>query len=310
MTTSELTRDHETRPSPHRVKASDLRFNRHVGKPFELLASRGLAHKLAELEAFGYTVVEPEHVAPPEFIDQLRETVLKVAEQRRAAEGGAADDDPHGLRQATGQLLTYLVFEDPIFERALMNEVNLALITYLLGEDCCLSSMTSMIKGPGKVPLRLHADGTFIPQPLPAIGYVANSTYLLTDYTKENGALTVVPGSHRLCRQPTEDETANPDLQVTVEAPAGSLVVWHGNLWHGANARSNPGVRINLIMHFCRMFCKTQEAYKGNAPPEVLARNSERFARLMGDHFHYGYKAEGPNRTIASALGFGADARN
>lgn len=290
------------------MKAADLKFNKHVGAPYELLKARGLEGKLADLEAFGYCVVEPEHIGPPEFIDRLRETVERVGAKRFSPDDQF--EDAHGLQQATGQLLTYLVFEDPIFEEALMNEVSLALITYLLGEDCCLSSMTSMLKGPSNTPLRMHADGTYIPQPLPAVGNVANSTYMLTDYTKDNGALTVVPGSHRLCRQPTEAESNDPDLLVTVEAPAGSLVVWHGNLWHGAHPRRNPGLRVNLIMHFCRMFCKTQEAYKGNAPPEILARNPERFSRLMGEHFHYGYKEKGPDRRVAAALGFGAGARN
>lgn len=290
------------------MHAADLKFNKHVGAPYEFLKARGLDGKLAELEAFGYCVVEPEHVAAPEFITRLREAVERVGAERFKPDDQF--DDANGLRQATGQHLTYLVFEDPIFEEALMNEVSLALITYLLGEDCCLSSMTSMLKGPSNTSLRMHADGTFIPPPLPATGHVANSTFMLTDYTKDNGALAVVPGSHRLCRQPTEAETHDPDLLVTVEAPTGSLVVWHGNLWHSAHPRRNPGLRINLIMHFCRMFCKTQEAYKGNAPPGVLARNSERFSRLMGEHFHYGYKENGADRTVAAALGFGAGARN
>lgn len=296
----------------HAMNIADLKYNKHVGNPYTLLRERGLLHKLAELEAFGYTVVEPEHVAPPEFITQLRETVLRVEERRVEAKIGAdpKSNDRIELQNATGNLMTFLLFEDPIFEKALMNEVSLALITYLLGEDCHLSSMTSMIKGKGTVPLALHADGTYIPQPLPAQPNVSNSTYLLTDYTVDNGALTVVPGSHRLCRQPTAAETADASLQVPVEAPAGSLVVWHGNLWHGALPRKNDGHRINLIMHFCRMFCKTQEAYKGNVPQDILARNSERFAKLMGENLHYGYGAEGPDFKRAHALGFGATARS
>ena len=51
----------------------------------------------------------------------------------------------------------------------------LALVTYLLGESCALTSMNGVIKGPGRVPLRLHAD-TAQPNPLPPYAQICNAT--------------------------------------------------------------------------------------------------------------------------------------
>ena len=85
---------------------------------------------------------------------------------------------------------------------------------------------------------------------LPAVGlHKRNTNWLLTDYTKDNGALCIVPGSHKLCRHPKQGEGV--EDAVPVEAPAGSVCVIHGNLWHGAFPRINPGLRITIVADYC-----------------------------------------------------------
>ena len=41
----------------------------------------------------------------------------------------------------------------------------------------------------------------------------------------------------------------------------GSVVVFHGSLWHGALPRKNDGQRISLALCSCRDHIQTQEAY-------------------------------------------------
>ena len=61
----------------------------------------------------------------------------------------------------------YLLYDDPVFPEILMLERPLALVTYLLGESCHLSSIGSHFKGPGGEPLRLHSDnGNGMPSPI------------------------------------------------------------------------------------------------------------------------------------------------
>jgi len=273
-----------------------MHFNAHVASPLKFLRERGLEGKIAELEALGYTVIAPEDFASPDFIQQLRQAVLRVAEKRRGIKADAEKGNSHAnLGLQDGQFMYYMLLEDPVFERLLMNEVSLSLITYLLGEDCVLSSMIAIVKGPGSELLPLHSDQGTTPAPFPAQALTANATVTLSDYTKENGALSVVPGSHRLCRQPTAAEALDIGIQVPVETPAGSLIVWHGNLWHSAFPRMAPGLRVNLLMYFAKSSQRPQEHYRDQVPPEILARNPERFTRLMGEEVLYGWKAEGPN---------------
>jgi ectoine hydroxylase-related dioxygenase (phytanoyl-CoA dioxygenase family) len=83
-------------------------------------------------------------------------------------------------------------------------------------------------------------------------------------------------------------------LAVPVTPRAGSAIIWHGNTWHGAFARTAPGLRMNLVYSFCRQFVEPQEGMRGRVPPEAWARHpgDERFASLVGEYSFYGWRSD------------------
>lgn len=273
----------------------------------------GLENELAELESLGLTVVPPDKAAGPAFVGRMRDAVLRVAARRTGIEPDLETGSSHANIDATagqrGEIwLWRLLFEDPVFEEALTNRVMLALITSLLGYSAKLSNSSAIIKGPVALDgpaqaLNLHSDNRGIPAPFPTYAQVANATWALSDYSLENGSVGYVPASHLLCRQPTPGEAL--DAVVPVEAPAGSLIVWHGNTWHGPYPRTAPGLRISLLFYFCREYLTTQERYRNEVPREILDRNPPRFAALMGLMDPYGWGPEGPqmDRMRASRSG-------
>ena len=183
---------------------------------------------------------------------------------------------------------------DPMYEHALMNRAMLALITYMLGESCILSSMSSMLKSRASETLELHTDNVGMPAPVPPYAQVANATWALSDYSPENGATRFVPGSHKFARHPTMPEALDMSSAVTVTAPAGSIVIWNGGTWHGAVPRTNPGGRLSLIMLFCRWYLMPQILLRQLVPAEAIARKPPRFLTLMGKTSPYsGMDADG-----------------
>jgi len=260
----------------------------------------GLGKHLVDLETRGYTTLKG-------VLGRDEIARAKAAIVRRVTAASGRDVDLDTGAGFTGQTyVPYLLFEDPVFESILMAPKPLALITYLLGESCLLSSIGCHFKGPGGDPLALHSDnGNGMPAPFPAYAQVANVNYALTPYSREAGALAMVPGSHLLARQPTSREMqlkgsgTNP-AAVSMDLDPGDCVVWHGNTWHGSFAREIPGVRMNLAVYFCRQYITTQESHRGATPPEVVARhaNDARFATLLGAKQPYGWHEEGPDYTI------------
>lgn len=262
-------------------------------------------HKLepyiAELDSQGLVVVPPELACPGDLGEHLLEVCLDVAERRNGErpdlETGSSHyhfkgqyDELTGTSDSPfGDLMQSLIFEDPLFEEALMNPVLLTLASYLCGYSVVLSSMGCFMKGPNQSSLYLHSD-TPMPSPLPPHSLVCNLTYVLTDFNRENGSTAFVPGSHKWCRDP-EPHEANPEdnsTVIAVEAPAGSLVVWHGNTWHGAFNRRSPGLRVSIPVYMARPYVRSQEGLIGEVPQEMLDRNNPRFAWLLQQGLPYG----------------------
>jgi ectoine hydroxylase-related dioxygenase (phytanoyl-CoA dioxygenase family) len=295
------------------MKLVDNPVTRDLNRAYRRIEGLGLVENLAELEAFGYTVIED--AAPNGWVERAREVILDVIEAqlgRRPDVGTEASlksdlpfdpsVDPEWRRSQEWEFAAYLLFRDPIFEEFLTNERPLALVQYLLGKSCLLSSMSCHFKGQGPRSLiPLHSDnGNGAPEPFPPYAMVANCNYALTDYTEAGGALAVVPGSHRNARQPKGNEflfgeNGNPGV-IPIEIPAGAAVIWHGNTWHGSYPRRIPGIRMNLATYFCRQNIEPQESYRGQIPGDVLARRKDDadFLNLLGENAHHGWKEEGP----------------
>jgi len=262
----------------------------------------GLDQNLIELETRGFTTIPG--VLSENQIKLAKEAIIARAEETTKKTVDIDSESGEGYEGMT--YLPYLLYDNEIFEEILMEAKPLALITYLLGESCLLSSMGCHFKGPGGTPLPLHSDnGNGIPAPFLSVSQVANVNYALTPYSRETGALAVVPGSHKLARQPRLEEmmlggeSGNPNA-LAMDLSPGDAVVWHGNTWHGSFARQVPGIRMNLAVYFNRQYIQTQERHGDSVPPEVLARhaNNERFKVLLGGKQPYGWQKSGPDFTV------------
>jgi hypothetical protein len=245
-------------------------------------------HKyVQDLELNGFTIIPPDKAAPPGFAEALRDAVLAVAE-KESGNGLAIKPDQINMESDSFGQTKYVVGmmeHGRIFEEALMNETALALATYLLGESCTVRAVLGMIKGPGTEYMGLHTDQNHecTPAPFPAIAQMANVTWALTDYSEADGSTCFVPGSHKLCRHPNSSEATDLSLFKPITAPAGSILIWHGNTWHGSVPRKNPGFRVSLLFDFIRWYVRSPlPPIAQTLSPDALARNPGRFGILTG----------------------------
>lgn len=269
---------------------------------------------VAEHDAFGFTVIPPHKVASPKFLERLRRAILTVHERRAGHR-----IDPDGLASGTlegGRPLAEhfaLLGDDPIFEEAVMNPVVQAMARYFCGSQVLLSDMIALIKRRDQTPTHLlHTDQHGTPPPLPPYPQVLNITWALTDYTKDNGAVAIVPGSHRFGRNPAPYERdflkdGAPVTAIPVECEAGSLIIWGGTTWHGSFPRSAPGLRVTLILVFCRSYMKPIRDLRRETSREVIERNSPAFAQLIGMNALYPIDKDSPRdqERVAAFVGAG-----
>ena len=79
---------------------------------------------------------------------------------------------------------------------------------------------------------------------------------------------------------------------IPVEVPAGTVVVFHGNLWHGAFPRKHPGLRLSIAAYYCSRYFREQESFRGRVTEEMLARNGDRFRSLVQYDDIWGFQDE------------------
>jgi hypothetical protein len=195
-----------------------------------------LWNRVEELQRDGYTVI-PE-VVPPATVRRARELIDRYAV-----------GSPHRTRRR--DVHQPFLF-DPLFTDLLLHPVQLALADAVCGKGL-LDSQTGLVRDRNSNPQGLHAENAlWLPAPYPDHHYVCSAMLTCDDFDVANGGTCFVPGSHRTRVDPSPDESLDLTGAVTPSAPAGSLIVWLGGTWHGANQRMTDGERISLLTIFTR----------------------------------------------------------
>lgn len=134
--------------------------------------------------------------------------------------------------------------------------------------------------GPGAAPQMIHRDQwAFDMFPFPQGTDTTFATmWALDDFTEENGATRVIPGSHKMAdKQEFKLEDTEP-----AEMEAGSVLLYTGSLYHGAGRNQSDAVRTGLIVHYSLGWLRQEENQYLGVPEEVLQTLPEDLLRLMG----------------------------
>lgn len=183
---------------------------------------------------------------------------------------------PTGRDDFTGRATTRtgaLVARSPKTRELVMNETVLAAVGKFLEPYCHRFQLhlTQIIRlKPGQGKQAIHRDrwawGKFIQDLEPQL----NTIWALTDFTEENGATRVVPGSVDW----PDDRQAQPEEICQAVMPAGSLLLYSGSVFHGGGENRSNGDRIGLNITYSLAWLRQEENQFLSCPPEI-ARDLE-----------------------------------
>ena len=134
--------------------------------------------------------------------------------------------------------------------------------------------------GPGQNAQYIHRDQwAFDHFPFPT-GYevTCNTIWAMTDFTEENGATRVIPGSHRF----DDGLTFTQEDTEPAEMRRGSVVLYLGSLYHGGGANRTDRVRYGANLTYAASWLRQEENQYLSCPPEVARTLDDDLLRLMG----------------------------
>jgi ectoine hydroxylase-related dioxygenase (phytanoyl-CoA dioxygenase family) len=229
-----------------------------------------LAH-IERVRRDGYTILED--AIDPALVDALASDLIHIEAEEKVV---PASNIFEGLRTVR---IYNLLARGRIYEQIPVHARVLPVVEGVLDKGCLVSSLSSIAIDPGEDAQLLHADDQLIPLEKPHVPIVCNTMWAITDFTAENGATRLVPGSHRRDRSPAIGESAE---TLPAVMRRGSVLVFDGSIWHGGGANRSGARRTGIAMNYCAGWMRQQENQQLGIPREVARGFSDRLRRLCG----------------------------
>lgn len=261
-------------------------------------------HAKDDMDAFGYCLLK----------DALSKNQLSAIRQRLLEQLAAEEQQGFSLKLPDGkQLVRFLINKGKVFLDPILHESLHSILKHVLGQSYLLSSYHAHFAHPGGT-TNFHTDQFWMPPPTneqrvtkvkpgsitregnrghnalgsllkdnrsisPAV--VCNAMWMIDDFTTENGATLVVPGSHLSGREPDNDLDVDLDW-VSAEGKAGTVCIFEGRTWHSTGANTTNAPRIGLTTNFCAPQFRQQDNSPFGVRPEVLEGAPDRLMELLG----------------------------
>ena len=247
---------------------------------------------------------------PPGQLERLKQEIMPYVEATRMGQ----DDFTGRSTSRTGALVARSeTCRDLVMDERLIGACDAFLKPFCDTYQLHLTQLIRIFPGQGAQPL--HRDrlawGGFLPAELePQL----NTIWAVTDFTKENGATRVVPGSNNW-----DPERRAEDSEIAyAEMKAGSVLVYSGSVIHSGGMNESDDDRMGLNITYCLGWLRQEENQYLSCPPEIAKEFSPELRALLGysmGSYALGYftpplaPGEGPEVTPPDWL-FGEDAKS
>ena len=206
-------------------------------------------------------------------LDRLQDEVMPYVE---ATETGR-DDFSGRLTTRTGALIA----RSPACRELILNPTVLEAARGFLSRWCTRIQLhlSQIIRlKPGQPAQSIHRDrwawGTWLNGVEPQF----NTIWALTDFTAENGATHIAPGS----TQWPDQRRPEPDEVVQAVMPRGSVVLYTGSVFHGGGENRSGSDRIGANLTYALGWLRQEENQYLSCPPEIARTLPVELQDLLG----------------------------
>src|SRR5580658_8109346 len=186
-----------------------------------------MSEHLRRIAEEGYTILP--NAIEPDLVDEINDALLKLEKDLGIVPANNLFEGLHTTR------VYNLLIHGKTYQKIPVHPNVLPVVEGVLDPGLLISSLSSIAIGPDEQPQPIHADDQLIPLARPHVPIICNTMWAVTDFTEQNGATRLIPGSHK------RDEPPNPLERydtIAAEMPKGSVLVWVGSVWHGGGANT------------------------------------------------------------------------
>jgi ectoine hydroxylase-related dioxygenase (phytanoyl-CoA dioxygenase family) len=208
--------------------------------------------------------------------DQLAKVTAEIMPYVEATKPGADDFTGRQTRRTGALVARSASCRDLVMNETICESARKFLAPWCERIQLHLSQVISI--GPGQSAQQIHRDrwawGTHIKSVEPQF----NTIWALNDFTVENGATQVVPGSVTWPdnRKPKPEEVR----QATMSK--GSVLVYSGSVFHGGGENRSDEVRMGLNLTYTLGWLRQEENQYLSCPPEIAKTLDPKLQELIG----------------------------
>jgi len=242
------------------------------------------------LEGKGYFILP--QVFTSDEITEARQLIMNYSqnEEMKETHFQGVDQEKIKLQRRVWNLLN----KGDIFIRMAENLQLNTIVSEFLGNEFHIGSIAAnriLPGGPGQEP---HIDypywdmynrETFPYNINYSVPLNCQSVIMLDDFTEQNGATAIVPGSQKESRYPKEDEFF--DNMERLTGTAGDVAMFYGMCWHCAMPNNSDKDRSAILIQYLPKFVIPLEDQKAGVDQAVLTRSSQRLKQLLGYDYPY-----------------------
>ena len=207
------------------------------------------------------------------FIAALREETDPYMEHTSNGEDHFAG---HHTTRTGGLLVRSEKCRELIEHQTILNPCNEFLAPYCERVQLHLTQIIRI--RPGETAQTIHRDRWAWGKHLSHLEPQFNTIWAITDFTSENGATQVVPGS----TQWPDDQEIQPEQITQAEMKAGSVLVYSGSVFHGGGANTSVQDRIGINITYALGWLRQEENQYLSCPPELAKDLSPTLQGLAG----------------------------
>ena len=225
-----------------------------------------------QLERDGYAVV-------PDVLGGAQVEAVRAALVPEFAKGYRGRNPFEGHET---QRVYCLVAKSRAFDPLILDPFMLDVTEQVLGPNFLLTATLAIKLEPGETAQDFHTDDGFyrVPRPRPPVSL--STLWAIDDFTEDNGATLIYPGSHRWG---DERPSELPEV-VTATMGAGSVLVYYGTLVHAGGPNRSSGERLGISIQYATAWARQQENFMMALGVDGARGLPPRLQELIGYSIH------------------------